>query len=917
MEPLTYLSNADPAALEGLYSDFKKDPSSVDPSWRRFFEGFEFQHSSFPALQGASGNLSGAGAEMLHKEFKALNLIHGYRQRGHLFTHTNPVRERRKYSPTLDISNFGLEAADLELTFQAGNEVGIGPASLKNIIAHLEASYCQSIGSEYMYIRDPDRIQFIRERIEAKDKPKFTPEEKKQIFRMVSKATLFEQYIQRKFVGQKRFSVEGCEAVVPAIDYVVREGADLGVEEFVIGMAHRGRLNVLTNIMGKPRAEVFAEFEGLEYEEEQSFDGDVKYHHGYSTDVETSNGNKVHLTLCPNPSHLEAVDPIVEGLTRAKIDHYLKSEDKIVPVLVHGDAAIAAQGIVYEVVQMAQLDGYRTGGTIHIVTNNQVGFTTNYLDGRSSTYCTDVGKTTLCPVFHVNADDVEAVIRTMEMAFEYRMRFHSDVFVDLLGYRKHGHNEGDEPKFTQPQLYNLIAQHPSLREIYLKQLIGEGVIDEAYGKAAKIEFEKELDTHYDESRLRSRSVVLHFLGETWKGIRTATEKDFEQSIETGVPAKKIILIGKAISTLPKGEKYFRKIEKVFEDRLTMLESDKLDWGMGELLAYGTLLDEGHPVRLSGQDVERGTFSHRHAVVKTDEDEEKEFVLLNRISSGQAPFTVYNSLLSEYGVLGFDYGYAFGTPQGLTIWEAQFGDFNNGAQIIIDQFISAAEDKWKTMNGITLLLPHGYEGQGSEHSSARMERFLQLCAELNMQVCNCTTPANFFHLLRRQVKTAYRKPLVVFTPKKLLRYPRAVSTINDLAEGKFSEVIDDLQVSKKEVDTVVFCTGKVYYEIQEEKERQGAGENMAIVRLEQLYPLPEKQILTLLKSYPKNVRLIWCQEEPENMGAWSYVMRALPELRMTYVGLAASASPATGSPKVHEHRMKAMMEKLFQHVREKA
>jgi 2-oxoglutarate dehydrogenase E1 component len=559
---------------------------------------------------------------------------------------------------------------------------------------------------------------------------------------------------------------------------------------------------------------------------------------------------------------------------------------------------------------MALLDGYRTGGTVHIVTNNQVGFTTNYLDARSSTYCTDVAKTTLCPVFHVNADDVEAVIETMKMALEYRMTFKMDVFVDLLGYRKYGHNEGDEPKFTQPTLYRLIASHPSLREIYMNQLIAEGLIDKSFGDGLKKEFEAMLDTKLEIAKTLKSAHVKHFLEETWKGIRKATDTDFETSIATGLDKKKLTDIAKKISTLPEGEKFFAKTAKVFADRLKMIEEDKLDWAMGELLAYATLLSEGHPVRLSGQDVERGTFSHRHAVVKTDEDQEKEVITLNRINDKQAKFTIYNSLLSEYGVLGFDYGYAFGTPQGLTIWEAQFGDFNNGAQIVIDQFISAAEDKWRTMNGITMLLPHGYEGQGSEHSSGRLERFLQLCAELNMQICNCTTPANFFHLLRRQVRTEYRKPLVVFTPKKLLRYPKAVSSMDDLAGGKFTEVVDDTTVDKKQIDTVALCSGKVYYEILEQKEKLNAGENLAIVRIEQLYPLPEKQIREVIAGYRKNAKVVWVQEEPENMGAWGYMMRMLRDLNLEVVSLPASASPATGSPKVHEKRMAEMMNKLF-------
>ena len=910
MDASSYLSGSDLNAIETLYRQYQQDPSSVDSSWQRFFEGFEFQRAEFAPMPSGDG-LSGAMSSEVIKEFKVINLINGYRQRGHLFTETNPVRERRKHLPTLDLEHFGLTDADLDSIFQAGSEVGLGAAKLRDILAHLKACYCKHIGVEYTYVRTPERIQWIRERIEAVKKPAFSTEEKKQFLEMASKASLFEQYIHRKFVGAKRFSVEGCEAMVPAMDYMVRTGGDMGVKEFVIGMAHRGRLNVLTNIMGKPQEEVFAEFEGLEFEDSDNFDGDVKYHYGYSNDVVTPAGNQVHLTLCPNPSHLEAVNPVVEGLTRAKIDNYLNSEDKIVPVLVHGDAAIAGQGIMYEIVQMALLDGYRTGGTIHIVTNNQVGFTTNYLDGRSSTYCTDVAKTTLCPVFHVNADDVEAVIETMKIALEYRMKFHMDVFIDLLGYRKYGHNEGDEPKFTQPTLYKLIASHPSLREIYMNQLVAEGTIDTAHATEVKNRFEAMLDAKLEIAKSMKMANVKHFMEETWKGFRKATEADFEQGISTGYDKKKLTALAKRISTLPSDEKFIAKTAKVFADRLKMIDDNKLDWAMGELLAYGTLLEEGHPVRISGQDVERGTFSHRHAVVKTDEDREKEIITLNTISEKQAKFTVFNSLLSEYGVLGFDYGYAFGTPQGLTIWEAQFGDFNNGAQIIIDQFISAAEDKWRTMNGITMFLPHGYEGQGSEHSSARMERFLQLCAELNMIVCNPTTPANHYHLLRRQVHQEFRKPLIVFTPKKLLRYPKAVSTLEEMSSGSFREVITDDSVTAKQVDTVVLCSGKVYYDILEQKEKRETGNNMAVVRIEQLYPLPEKRIREVIAGYGKNMKLIWAQEEPENMGAWSYMLRTLRDLNLTIISPAASASPATGSPKVHEKRVTAMMDRLFE------
>jgi 2-oxoglutarate dehydrogenase E1 component len=905
MSDQSYYSNSEIASIDAMYSAYKNDKNSVDVSWQRFFEGFEFQNAAFPVLPGSNGQM--APSSETQKEFKVINLINGYRQRGHLFTKTNPVRERRKHMPTLDLENFGLTAADLDTTFQAGQEIGLGVATLREILHHLENCYCQSVGVEYMYVRDPERLKWLREHIEAVHKPAFTGSEKKAIFEMASKASLFEQFIHRRFVGAKRFSAEGVEAVIPAMEFLVRQGAGMGVKEFVIGMAHRGRLNVLTNILGKPHAEVFKEFEGAEFEEDSSFDGDVKYHLGYSRDVQVAD-KTVHLTLCPNPSHLEAVNPVVEGLTRAKIDHYLKDEHAIVPILVHGDAAVAGQGIVYEVIQMAQLDGYRTGGTVHIVTNNQVGFTTNYLDARSSTYCTDVAKTTLCPVFHVNADDVEAVVATMKLALEYRQTFHMDVFVDLLGYRKYGHNEGDEPKFTQPSLYKLISSHKSLRDLYKDRLMGEGVLNETEAEAVKVAFEKELDDAMVLAKTKTKSVVKHFMEETWKDYRLATDSDMEKSIDTGVDAKKLKALAIQINSLPTNEKIFTKTAKVFSDRLKMIEDDQLDWGTCEMLAYASLLQENHPVRLSGQDVERGTFSHRHAVVKTDEDTEKEIVLLNDVNPN-LKFNVFNSLLSEYGVLGFDYGYAFGTPNGLTIWEAQFGDFNNGAQIIIDQFISAAEDKWRTMNGITMLLPHGYEGQGSEHSSGRMERYLQLCAEHNMYVCDVTTPANFFHLLRRQTKTPFRKPLIVFTPKKLLRYAKAVSSFKELTKGSFQEVIDDNKVVKKQVEIAVLCTGKVYYEALEMREKMGV-DSLALIRLEQLYPLPEKQINDLLKSYGKKVKWVWLQEEPENMGAWSYILRSLQHLNLEVVALPASASPATGSSKVHEKRMQNLFSRLF-------
>jgi 2-oxoglutarate dehydrogenase E1 component len=900
MDKHSYLSNADGAVIEDYYQRYINNPDSVSEGWKKFFEGFEF----------ARKNYDTDVPEGFQKEFKVINLIDGYRTRGHLFTKTNPVRARRTYRPTLDIENYGLEKADLETVFQAGNEIGIGPSKLKDIIDHLEQTYCDSIGIEYMYIRKPEEVAWIREKLELKNRPKYSEKEKKHILHKLNQAVVFEKFLHTKFVGQKRFSLEGNEALIPALDAVIEKGADIGIKEFIIGMAHRGRLNVLANIFNKTYEKIFSEFEGKEYED-NLFDGDVKYHLGYSCDVKTDSGHDVHMTLAPNPSHLETVGPVVEGITRSKLDTYLKDEKKVVPIIIHGDAAIAGQGVVYEVVQMAQLDGYRVGGTLHIVVNNQIGFTTNYIDGRSSTYCTDVAKVTLSPVLHVNGDDVEAVIQAIQFAIEYRQTFHKDVFIDILGYRKYGHNEGDEPKFTQPLLYKAIGKHKNPRDLYLDKLISEGIISKEKASEQESVFNQLLQERLDDAKQIERATVSHFLNRTWQGIEVSDEDSFLTSPDTSYDKKKLIALADKINSLPKDKKFINKLARLFEARKQMIKDDNLDWAMGELLAYATLLADKHPIRFSGQDVERGTFSHRHAVVKV-EDSEEEYTPLNNISKDQAPLYIYNSLLSEYGVLGFEYGYAMASPNALTIWEAQFGDFNNGAQIIIDQFLSAAEEKWKTQNGLVMLLPHGYEGQGAEHSSGRMERFLQLCAEDNMQVANCSTPANFFHILRRQLKWNFRKPLVVFTPKSLLRHPKCVSTVDELAKGKFQEIIDDTTAKAKDVDTLVFCTGKFYYDLLAKKEDINA-ENIALVRLEQLYPLPFNQIEEIVKKYNKTKKIIWAQEEPENMGAWSHMMRHLSHLNLEVISLAESGAPATGSAKAHVVRHTAIIDKLFENT----
>ncbi len=680
-------------------------------------------------------------------------------------------------------------------------------------------------------------------------------------------------------------------------------------------MAHRGRLNVLTNIFGKPAKDIFSEFEGKDYEQ-AVFDGDVKYHLGWTSHRNTDTGRSIHMNLAPNPSHLEVVDAVVQGITRSKQDRHLPGDfSKALSILVHGDAAIAGQGIMYEIVQMAQLDGYKTNGTIHIVVNNQIGFTTNYLDGRSSTYCTDVGKVTLSPVLHVNADDAEAVVHASLFALDFRMTFQRDVFIDLLGYRKYGHNEGDEPRFTQPKLYKIIATHKDPKIIYTEKLLAERTITEAEVARIEADYRVLLEEKLEDSRKQEKARITPFMQDEWNGYMPVTEDEMLKPVNTSYPPEKLAQIARTITTLPTSKKFIRKIERLMEERHDMFfKTNQLDWAMGELLAYGTLLEEGFHVRISGQDVERGTFSHRHAVIKV-EDSEEEVILLDQVSQQGGKFYIYNSLLSEYGVLGFDYGYAMASPGTLTIWEAQFGDFSNGAQIVIDQYIAAAEDKWELQNGIVLLLPHGYEGQGAEHSSARMERFLQLCAKDNMFIANCTTPANFYHLLRRQMKTHYRKPLVVFTPKSLLRHPKAMSPVEDLVAGRFKLLIEDVSAKPEDVKTLVFCTGKIYYDLLEARTRLQRTD-VALVRLEQLFPLPAQEIRTLIASCPNADDVVWAQEEPRNMGAWSYLLMHLPEARSFRVASRRFyASPAAGSATRDKKRQEEVIDYVFDRTKE--
>ncbi len=902
MDRFSWLNSADPEQIEALYNEFKSNPESVDESWRKFFEGFEFARTDYSKPP--------TGSQQYPDEFKVLNLIRGYRQRGHLFTETNPVRTRRKYTPTLDIENFGLSTGDLDKEFQAGGEIGIGKAKLGDIISHLDATYCGSVGVEYLYSRHPEVIEWLQDKMESsKNSYAFSDEERKYMFRHLSRTVLFEKFIHKKFPGQKRFSLEGAETMIPALDAIIEKGAELGTKEFILGMPHRGRLNVLANIMKKPFHEIFSEFEGKEYEDE-SILGDVKYHLGYVTDRITSTNKKIKLTLAPNPSHLETVAPVVEGMARAKTDKdYNRDYDKVCPILIHGDASIAGQGVVYEMAQMSGLSGYKTGGTIHLVVNNQVGFTTNYLDARTSTYCTDIAKTILAPVFHVNGDDMDALAYTIQLAMQYREKFNNDVFIDLLCYRKYGHNEGDEPRFTQPILYKMIEKHPDPMQIYKEKLIKLGIIDDKEAKEITTKTNETFETNLALSK-NNKTVDVTFVQEKWHDIRKAEPEDFESSPDSGVDRKIIVDIGKKISAVPEDVNLFRKIVRLQNTRRDMIEkTGMLDWAMGELLAYGTLLEEGVAVRLSGQDVARGTFSHRHSVLKI-EDSEEEYVPLNSISKKQERFEVYNSPLSEYGVLGFEYGYSVMTPNNLTIWEAQFGDFNNGAQIIFDQYLSSAEDKWNVMNDLVIYLPHGYEGQGPEHSSARMERFLTLSAEYNMQIINCTTPANLFHVLRRQFKRPFRKPLIIFTPKSLLRHPKCVSPIVDFTKGGFREVIDDETADPQKINKVVFCNGKIYYELLEEKQKL-KNDTIAIVRIEQLFPLPKKQLKEIIEKYNKAKTWLWTQEEPYNMGAWPYIHMEFTDVPLKAIARPPSGSPATGSSKFHYIRQRKIIEKTFE------
>nr|BAL57841.1 2-oxoglutarate dehydrogenase E1 component [uncultured Bacteroidetes bacterium] len=915
MPSAPYLFRASPAYIEELLRAYLENPDNVPPDWQRFFEGYLAAQESQAPLPAPST------PPIVDKEFGVMLLIAAYRNEGHLYARINPLVDYTNHEKTLDeafpLERYGLSPNDLDTVFQAGKQVGIGPAPLREIIAHLRRVYCSTIGIEYRYIRIPEILSWFEEKLEKPENaPRFSSEEKKKILQWLCNATTFERFLHRKFVGQKRFSLEGSEAIIPALYQMVEKGAELGIEEFVFGMAHRGRLNVLANIMQKSFHTIFGEFEGKGIATD-TFDGDVKYHMGYSSDPIIA-GKRVHLSMLPNPSHLEAVDPVATGTTRAKMDHlYGGTYDKILLTLIHGDAAIAGQGVVYETLQMSLLPGYTVGGTLHIVLNNQIGFTTPESQSRSSYYCTDVAKTTLSPVFHVNGEDPEAVVHAMRLAVAFRQAFNRDVFIDVVGYRRHGHNEGDEPRFTQPRMYQLISQRPSPFEVYAQRLIHENIIDEPAVKA----MEKARNDFYENQLEKARTTEPEIdvvPRRTWQGIRLYDDTQVEPDPDTRVRKEVLEFIARQVVRFPEGFAPHPTVRKVYESRYeTVKKGEGLDWGTVEMLAYGSLLLENNPVRLSGQDVERGTFSHRHAVL-VDQNTETRFIPLNHLSHKQAPFYVYNSPLSEYAVLGFEYGYALASPHTLVIWEAQFGDFVNGAQIIIDQYLSAAKSKWQRLNGLTLFLPHGYEGQGPEHSSARPERFLILAAQNNMYICNFTDPANLFHALRRQVRSSTRIPLIVFTPKSLLRHPACTTSLRALTDGSFRPVLPDPEVPPDQARRLILCTGKIFYELVQLRQEHNK-KDTAILRIEQLYPFPEEEIRQALAEHSHVEEVYWVQEEPINMGYWGFILRKFTESGLPLprpIARKEAASPATGSYSHHLRQQNYILRKALDIVTER-
>lgn len=914
MKDFSYITNSHPAYIENLYHDFAANPDSVDPEMRKFFEGFDFAVGTVAAAApSANGNgLNGKHTDVqnLQKEFSVFQLIRAYRKKGHLVATTNPIRERKDRRANLQLSNFGLSDTDLNTNFAAGKFLGMPNAALKDIIGKLQKSYTASVGVEYSGMNDQEKIEWLGNEIENEFHKPFSVEQKKDILEKLNQGVIFEKFLHTKYVGQKRFSLEGGETTIAALDAIINTAADLGVQEVVIGMAHRGRLNVLANILGKTYEQIFSEFEGSATPDTTMGSGDVKYHMGFRGEHTTNDGKKVNLQLCPNPSHLEAVDPVVVGFARSKADVIYDSEyDKILPILVHGDASVAGQGIVYEVLQMSGLEGYYTGGTLHFVINNQIGFTTDFDDARTSDYCTSLAAMVQAPVLHVNGDDPEAVVKCVGIATRYRQQFNVDVFIDMVCYRRHGHNEGDDPKYTQPQLYALIEKHANPREVYNRQLIDNGSIDADLAKEMEQKFWSDLQERLDDIKQHPIPYKYQKPELWWQDLRKATKDDFDKSPVTAITEEQFRTVFDSLMKWPEGFQPLRKVEKLLQDKIKLFETEKAaDWATGELMAYGTLLLEGKDVRMSGQDVRRGTFSHRHAVLR-DENNDVSYNRLDRIPGAEGKFRIYNSFLSEFGVLGFEYGYSIANPNSLVLWEAQFGDFFNTAQAMVDQFISSGETKWRQMSGLVMLLPHGYEGQGPEHSSARMERFLQMSAELNWIIADITTSANFFHALRRQLAWPFRKPMVVFTPKANLRHPGSYSKMSEFLQGGFKEVIDDVFVQNpEEVQKVLFCSGKIYFDLAERRQKENR-QDVAIIRIEQIYPLPLKQLDELYKKYSK-ATWFWVQEEPMNMGAAGFLQMNLKGINYGVISRQPSASTATGYAKVHAQEQTEIVNTAF-------
>lgn len=911
MKDFSYVMNSTPEYIDSIYNDYLQNPSSVDPEWKKFFEGFDFAVSKSSSNGHIATDKTPMSSGQLHKELAVFRLIMSYRKRAHLAATTNPIRKRKDRKPQLDLADFGLSESDLDTEFQAGTYISLGKAKLSDIIAKLKSIYLHNVGIEFFYINNREKRRWVEQAFEDIMQKPISIGMRRRILEKLNQGVIFEKFLHTKYIGQKRFGLDGGESTIPALDAIINDAADAGVQEVVIGMAHRGRLNVLANTLGKTYEQIFSEFEGNMPPDMTMGSGDVKYHLGFNSNVVTHNNKTVNIQLVPNPSHLEAVNPIVAGFARAKADIlYNNDYDKILPILIHGDAAVAGQGVIYELLQMSKLKGYEVGGTIHFVINNQIGFTTDFDDARSADYCTSIASMLQCPVLHVNGDDPEAVVKACSLAVAYRQEFNEDIFIDMVCYRRHGHNEGDEPKFTQPHLYALIDKHPNPREVYTQYLLEHGESD-AKDLAKEMEklFWDDLQKRLDEIKQNPLPYTYQKPELWWKELSKAKTEDFDSSPDTAISEADIKDLLPRLMDVPADFKPLRKVDKLLKDKLKQFETEgKIDWATGELLAYASLIKEGHNIRLSGEDVKRGTFSHRHAVIY-DENNNTEYNRLSRIGD-KGELLIYNSLLSEFAVLGFEYGYAMANPHNLVIWEAQYGDFVNGAQTIIDQYISSAEQKWTNMNGLVLLLPHGYEGGGPEHSSARMERFLQQCAENNMVVTNITTAANFFHGLRRQLTWNFRKPMINFSPKANLRHARSYSAIEELATGGFREVIDDPNISvASKVKRVILCSGKMYFDLSE-KQLADERKDVAIVRLEQLYPLPVKQLQALREKY-KKAEWVWVQEEPRNMGALSYLNLNLEDFPISYISRAAGASTATGFSKKHAQEQQGLVEKAFE------